>query len=343
MVSPRLSVVVVTYNCREDIARTLQALADQLAEGDELLIIDNASSDGTPDAAEAAAPAATVIRGRENLGFAAGANLGAARATGDLLLFLNPDAVPAPGFVEAIAAPLRDGRDWAAWMGLVTAEDGRIVNTSGGVVHFTGMAWAGEHGRPAAEVAPEPREVGFVSGACLAVPRERWLEAGGFSEHYFMYCEDVDLSLRLRLAGGRIGVEPRARVDHDYEFATGAAKLRLLERNRWATLIRTYPLPLLLLVTPALLTAELALLAVAAAGGWGRQKLLAWADVVARLPRLLAERRRIQARRRVGSGVIADWLVPELSSPFLGRVAESRLVGALLRGYWRLVLLALRA
>jgi GT2 family glycosyltransferase len=336
MVAPRLSVVVVTYNCREDIVRTLPATARQLGEGDQLIVVDNASSDGTPDEAERYA---TVLRNRANEGFAAAANAGASHADGDLLVFLNPDAVPADGFAEAIKAPLRAGRGWSAWMGLVTADGGRIVNTSGGVVHFTGIAWAGEFGSPADEVSGA-REVGFASGACLAVPRDKWL---GFPDDYFMYCEDVDLSLRLRLSGGTIGLEPRARVDHTYEFAKGPRKWRMLERNRWATVIRTYPLPLLLLVAPALLAAEPLILAAALAGGWGRQKLLAMRDVVVRLPRWLAERRSIQAGRVVSAREFAAWLVPELSSPFLGRAASSPVVDALLRGYWRLVLLALRA
>jgi GT2 family glycosyltransferase len=182
--------------------------------------------------------------------------------------------------------------------------------------------------------------VGFASGACLAVPRESW---PGFPEHFFMYCEDVDLSLRLRLAGQSVGIEPRARVDHAYEFAKGQAKWRLLERNRWATVLRTFPLPLLLLVMPALLIAELPILLAALAGGWGRQKLLAMLDVVARLPRLLGERRRIQAGRTVAARDFARALVPELSSPFLGRVGRLPLVAGLLGAYWRLVLLALRA
>jgi len=334
----RLSVVVVTYNSREDIVRTLPAVAEQLSEGDELVVVDNASSDHTPDVAEG--HATLVVRNGANEGFAAAANAGAARATGDLLVFLNPDAAPGPDFAEAIAAPLEDGRGWAAWMGLVTAEEGRIVNTSGGVVHFTGIAWAGEFGKPAGDVPHEPREVGFASGACLAVPRENW---PGFPEHFFMYCEDVDLSLRLRLAGGTVGIEPRARVDHTYEFAKGETKWRLLERNRWATVIRTYPLPLLVLVAPALLAAEPMILLAALAGGWGQQKLLATLDVITRLPRLLGERRRIQARRAVAAGDFARALVPELSSPFLGRAGRLPLVAGLLDAYWRLVLLALRA
>jgi GT2 family glycosyltransferase len=320
----RLSVVVVTHNSRAAVAAALPAVWEQLADGDELVVVDNASADGTVALVREIAPAAIVIETGYNAGFAAAANVGAQAARGDVLVFLNPDATPAPGFADAIRDSAFD-----AWMGLVTA--GPLVNSGGGVLHFTGIAWAGE---------ASVREPAFLSGACLAIPRGRFKAVGGFSADYFLYHEDVDLSLRLRLAGGRLGVEPAAVVDHDYEFVKGAAKWRFLERNRWATILRCYPGRLLVLLAPALVATELALLVVAAAGGWLPQKLAAAGETLRALPRLLRERRAVQATRTISTREFAAWLTPDLDSRFLGRAAELRWLRIALRAYWRLVLRA---
>ena len=333
---------MVTHDSRQAVARTLPALRAELREGDELIVADNASSDGTIEAVEQLDPEATCIRRPENDGFAAACNDAAAISSGDLLVFLNPDASPAPGFGEAIRRPLGERRGWWAWMGLVTMDGGARINTSGGVVHFTGISWAGQVGQPV-ERAPMPREVAFASGACLAVPREQFERVGGFPAGYFLYYEDVELSLRMRLAGGVVGIEPAARVDHDYEFAKGPLKWRMLERNRWATILRTYPGPLLALVAPALLVTEAALLAVAFAGGWGTQKLRASAETLAALPRLLRERRAVQGARTATTREFAAHLTAELDSPYLGGPARVRPVRWALRAYWRLVLAALGA
>ena len=235
-----------------------------------------------------------------------------------------------------------EGRGWDAWQGLVTAEGGTVVNTSGGVVHFTGIAWAGGAGRPVAEAPSEPTEVSFASGACLAIRRAAWQALGGFSEEFFLYHEDTDLGLRLWLTGHRVGLEPRARCEHEYEFEKGPHKWYYLERNRYSTIIRTYPSRLWLPLLPGLLATELALLVVAALGGWLGPKLRADRDIVRALPRLARERAEIADLARadgpgaVDAGRFADLLTPDLDSHYLGRASRSRLLRALLRGYWRL-------
>ncbi len=344
---PTLSVVIVTHDSREAIAATLPPLVAQLREDDELIVVDNASVDGTVSAVAELSPTATVIETGSNLGFAAACNRGAEAATGELLCLLNPDAVPQAGWRDAIELPVTDGRGWSAWQALVTAEGGREINTRGGVLHFTGIGWAGGAGT-AIDALPMTEslaidEPGFISGACLVIGRELYGELGAMPEPYFLYHEDVDLSLRVRLRGGVLGVEPAARVDHDYEFDKGKAKWRYLERNRWATVIRTYPAALLILILPALFATEIALVFAATAGGWLPQKLRAWGGTLIWLPRLLGERRRIQAARTIGAGEFAAGLTAALDSPYLGRAGRSRLLAAILRGYWSLVRWLVRA
>lgn len=278
-----------------------------------------------------------------NIGFGAACNAGAVAARNELLLFLNPDAVVQPGFRDAIELPLIEGRGWDAWQGLVTAEGGTVINTWGGVVHFTGIAWAGGAGRPVAEAPSEPTEVSFASGACLAIRRQAWRALAGFSEEFFLYHEDTDLGLRLWLTGHRVGLEPRARCEHGYEFHKGPHKWFYLERNRYATVIRTYPWRVRLAAAPAMLVTELALLVVAARGGWIREKLRAYRDAARALPRLRRERAAIHDPGggvgpgvRIDAAAFADLLTADLDSNYLGAAARSRLLRSALRAYWRL-------
>jgi GT2 family glycosyltransferase len=339
-VSPSLSIVIVTWNEREVIARCLPALVQQLQPGDELIVSDNGSTDGTLDVVRELAPQAIVVANGENLGFVGGCDSGAAQATGDVLVLLNPDTIVAPGWADAMRRPAEDGRGWAAWQALVTQDGGTRINTSGGVVHFTGVSWTGALGEPLVAGGVERGEVGFASGASLAVPLATWRHVGGMPAYYFLYHEDVELALRLRLEGGRIGIEPDAVVEHIHRRR--GINWRMIERNRWATVIRTYPGSLLALVMPAMAAAEVGILAAATADGAGGQKLLAMADTARALPRLLRERRAIQARRTVSAAEFARHLTPDLSSPYLGAAGRSRVLRALLRAYWRAVTALLR-
>jgi N-acetylglucosaminyl-diphospho-decaprenol L-rhamnosyltransferase len=340
--APAIAVVIVTYNSAGCVARTLRALAPQLDAEDELVVVDNGSRDGTAAVVRETEPRAELLEQTRNVGFAGGCNVGAEASTAALMLFLNPDAIPAEGAVEALRRAAVERPEWAAWQALVTLPGGREINTSGGVAHFLGLGWAGSCGQPVDAAPRGLTEVSFASGAALVVRREAWDRVGGFDERYFMYGEDLDLGLRLWLGGYEVGLAPAARVEHAYEFAKGERKWQLLERNRWWTVLSVYPGGLLLLLLPALLGAEAALLLVAARGGWLRAKLQAQATVVRDLPEILARRREVQSARVIGSSRLAERLSANLDSPYLSGAARVPVLAALQRGYWAAVVAMLR-
>ena len=336
-----IAVVIVAFDEGADLTAVLDELGRQREPGDEVVVAHN-SPGGTPPpgVSETAAVASAhdavdrLVETGDNLGFGGAANLGAAATSAETLLFLNPDCVPEPGCLEALRRP-PDG--WDAWMGLVALEDGKRVNTAGGVLHFLGFGWTERYGEPIDAVAPEPAPVGFLSGACLAIRRSAWDAVGGFPDSFFVYVEDVDISYRLRLQGREFGVLPEARLRHGYEFSRRPWKFRELERNRWLSIVRCYPGRLLALVLPALLVVEPAMLAYAASEGWGRAKIESIAGFLRALPGALRERREIQSKAVIGPAEFAAPMQAEIDSPFIGGLARARPVSALLRIYWALV------
>lgn len=334
-----LAVVVVSHDSAQHLPSLLAAVQAQLASEDELVVVDNASTDGSVEAARASGERVTVIETGANSGFAAGCHMGARATRAPLLFFINPDSHPEPGCLQELRAAAAQHPAWGAWQAAVMLPDGSI-NTDGGIVHYLGMGWAGDCGKPAGSLPTSPGEVSFASGAALVVRRSTWERLGGLDPSFFLYGEDLDLGLRVWLAGERVGVIPAARVTHRYEFEKGTAKWFWLERNRLRIVISVYPLPLLILVAPGLIAGELALLAVAAGHGWLPAKLRAQLAVLRGLRRTLARRRAVQATRHVTVAEFAQRLTASLDSDYLP-VADSGWAGRVQSAYWALVKRAL--
>ncbi len=334
---PDISVVTVAYNSGPPLLRALEAVAGE--EGVEAIVVNN--GDGAEELEAAAAlPSVRVLEPGRNLGYAAGSNLGARAAAGETLVFLNPDTVAAAGALRRLAETVADPAVAIAMPRLCLLDEPGTLNSSGNVLHVSGLAWVGGHGDPAESVF-ERRDIAYASGAALAVRAERFWALGGFTEELFMYQEDLELAWRAHLAGLRVVVEPRADVYHDYAFDRNPGKQYLLERNRLVFVLSAYSGRLLLVALPILVAAEAAVTLLALRQRWLREKAAGWAWCASHARWLVRHRRETQRLRRVRDADLAGLLAAELTPAVVDVPALVRAANPLLAAYWRLARRAL--
>lgn len=223
--TPRASAVVVSYNAREHLLRCLAALEAHAGVPIEIIVVDNASSDGSAAAARTAHPKARVIDAGENMGFARACNLGVREVKAPYILLLNPDAEVTTGCVAALVR-LLDERPDVAVVGPRTVSGDGTPQVSFGQALTPLAEWRqqrlvrGVRRREAValkradELARVESEPGWISGSCMLARRSALAEVGGFDEGFFLYEEDVDLCVRLRHVAWHIVFTPSAEVVH---------------------------------------------------------------------------------------------------------------------------------
>jgi len=222
---PRVRVVVVSHNTRQDLLRCLDALRRNVTLPLEVSVVDNASHDGSAEAVRRSFPEARLIESAQNLGFSRANNLGLRDCRAPYALILNSDAEVAPGCVEALCALLERNPDVGVVGPRTVSGDGTIQVSFGPALApwaewrqrrlVNGVraraAWALRKAEQAAAAEHEPD---WVSASCLLARREALQAVGGFDESFFLYEEDVDLCLRVRRAGWRVVFTPAAQVVH---------------------------------------------------------------------------------------------------------------------------------
>lgn len=212
---PFFSILIVNYNGGAYVQKALDSLARQTYRDFEVILIDNASADGSIDDLDSAdLPAFTLLAEADNHGYAGGMNRAAARAKGTWLVGLNPDAVASPDWLAEIAAGIgRHPETHLFATAQYSLDDPRLLDGAGDAYLIFGIPWRGGFGRPADEL-PGEGECFSPCGAGAVYQRQVFEDAGGFDERFFCFCEDVDLGFRLKLAGERCIFLPRAIIHH---------------------------------------------------------------------------------------------------------------------------------
>ncbi|MBX7187936.1 MAG: glycosyltransferase family 2 protein [Vicinamibacteria bacterium] len=240
MSGARVTVVVVTYNSADVLADCLASI-ELHAPGTRAIVVDNASTDGSAEAARAAGPFVTVLASPENEGFSKANNRALRTIDTEFALVLNPDARLTASTIPQLLSAADRLKASAALGPRTVYEDGRVQVSFGPDLSLaaeyrqrklvkgvkSGAAWAIEElrGLLAAE-----RQVDWISGSCMLLRMTAARDAGFFDERYFLYEEDADLCLRLRKAGGQVWLIPQAVVVH----ALGTSMAKSSRRAREA-------------------------------------------------------------------------------------------------------------
>lgn len=227
------TVVVPTVSGAARLRRLLRSLAP---EAYRVVVVDNGSRDGTPELVRREFPAVEVLGMGGNVGFGRAVNAAAARAEGHALVLVNDDCVCGPGFVEALAGALDPSRSVVMAAGILCeAREPGTIDSAGMELDETLLVFDYLNGSPVSVLdgaVPDP--VG-PSAAAAAFDLAAFREVAGFDERLFAYWEDVDLVLRLRLAGGRCALVGEARGTHEHSATLGsgsAAKNELMGFGR---------------------------------------------------------------------------------------------------------------
>jgi GT2 family glycosyltransferase len=262
---PRLSIVIVSYNSAAHLETCLRSLTDPPPHTDhEIVVVDNASTDGTPEYLRSRWPGVRLIEAGANLGFARANNLGIRQTFGDLVLLLNPDTIASAGALDGLVQAL-DAEPAAAIAGpRIVDAGGRPELSFGSMISPLSelrqkiLVRGHQHRLPLLSPLVErltatTKYVDWVSGACLLIRRADLEAAGLLDERFFMYTEDVDLCATVRAAGRRVLFVATVRIVHArggsaasapaaVEIAYRRSQIAFYEKHHpgWLPLLKAY-------------------------------------------------------------------------------------------------------
>lgn len=327
----QVSIIIVNYNSGEALLSCVDSLLAQNYPNYEVIVVDNGSTDGSPDRIEKEYPWVTLIKNSSNSGYGHSNNLGAQVAKGKILAFLNPDAEADQNWLDSLVTSFQQYPQ----AGLVTSRivitgSESIINSAGNQIHFTGLSFCRGLGE-SSDHYMTPEWGVSVSGAGFAVRREVFDDIEGFDSLLFLYHDDVDLSLRSRLAGHQCLYAPSCVVKHAFTLRLPPEKWLWVEQNRYAVLIKSLRWRTLLVLLPALVLVEILTWSYLASKG--AKYLMAKAQsywwLADNLNTLLQHRALVQAKRRVSDRQLLHTL--SVRVPF--RQILSERASALVNGF----------
>ena len=319
---PLVSIVIAYLNNFEHLLHCLDCLVQQTFQDFEVILIDNGSREEGIDRLEQKFHGLTirVEHLTSNLGFAKANNLGAHLARGKWLALLNSDAFPKVDWLEKILEAAHRCPSFTFFSSRqIQFNQPDILDGSGDEYHISGLAWRRFYNHPATDYGLKEEEVFSACAAAAIYDRNDFLMVEGFDESYFSYFEDVDLSFRMRLLGGRCLYVPQAEVYHVGSASSGKTSDFVMyhgHRNLVWTFFKNMPSYLFWLYLPLHITMNLYFASLFLLRGKGSAILRAKMDAFYSLPAIISQRKKIQSARRIPPGEILQVMNTDLFAPY---------------------------
>jgi GT2 family glycosyltransferase len=326
---PKVSIVIPVWNGREHLSMVLSSLREQTSTEFDTTVVDNGSTDGTLDYLREEWPEVGVVSIPENVGFAAAANRGIEATAGEHVAFLNDDMELQPDWIERLAHELDSDPRLGLVTGKVMFDHDRTLIYQAGHEYYT-YGWCATRGVHEKDEGQYDARLPSVAGTGAgSMYRRAAIEAaGGFDEDYFMYCEDVDLGLRVLLAGYTGLYVPAPVAFHVAGAKTGKTPempRRMLYRNQLVTLVKDVPWSILWRALPKVMLYLHYQYTVERKNGVPRVALGAYVEFLKMLPATLVKRRRVMRRRVISTPELRSMLRGDYPFPTRwSRVAGAR-------------------
>ena len=319
---PIISVIIAVWNSKTYLSNCLDTLIAQTFRDFEVIIVDNGSKDEAVDGLRERYPSLDLRTERldSNRGFAAANNIGARLARGKWLALLNTDAFPEPDWLEKLVQASDEHPEYTFFSSRqIQAKDPKFLDGAGDEYHVSGLAWRRYYNYKERSYGLQLEEVFGACGAASLYLRDKFLRVGGFDEDYFSYFEDVDLSFRLRLVGGRCLYVPQAVVYHVGSASSGQMSDFVIyhgHRNLVWTYLKNMPFALLGFYLPLHILMNLYFVISFTLKGRPRAIIAAKIDAIRGIPSILRKRRTMQESRTVSLSVLYRIMNKNLLAPY---------------------------
>jgi GT2 family glycosyltransferase len=336
---PRVNVVIANRNGGKLIENCLRSLLGTEFSSFDITVVDNASSDGSPEMVVARFPEVKLIRLSRNLGYAAANNIGIRAVHGEYLVLLNSDTQVEPDWLAHLMQAAERTPDAASLQPkILFLERRNVLNSAGNEIHIAGFGVCRGIGTLDVGQYDDIASVGYASGACMMIRRDALREVGLLDELFFAYGEDKDWGWRARMCGYRSLYVPAARVYHRWSAVLGRSSVKMyyLESERLVSICKNYSKATIVLLLPVLFVVEVGVLIHAIAYRWFRHKILAYACAWRLRGEVAKRRKQLSLERKISDKTLIQDFIFELQHPYLGTFTIP--LDRICRSYRRLIL-----